>query len=504
MAKPATSEPTGDSAAGVTAATRACPREEEIVAYLERRADAEAAERLRGHLDECGRCRVTVAEGARALVQGDRRPDEGHSLRTFADGENVGDRYRVVRLLGRGGMGEVYEVEDALLGSRVALKALACSHLDNARAFGRLKAEVLLARKVLSPHVCRVLDYGVHGARTEDSIPFLTMELLHGETLAARLRRQGRLPEQQVRSLALQMLEGLRAVHAAGIVHRDFKPENVFLIADPAGGERAVVLDFGLARSIERDALTTGSTGAVMLGTPHYMAPEQVQGKAPGPATDVYALGVVLFELLTGEKPFRGSSALEVATSRLGARPPRVSSVLKVDPVWDAIVARCLEAEPQRRFGGMGELAAALSSHRPGRRLPRGPLAAGGLAAAGLVAFALLRAGGGPRDAPAPAPAPAPIAQAVPTEAPATAVAPPPTIPPPTPAPVEAAAPPRPAPRPGRRAARRELAARPTPAAQPSSAPPDPGHRETTPDEDLALPTFHSKPTREISEPFRR
>src|SRR5438105_3213358 len=211
----------------------------------------------------------------------------------FHPGERLAGRYRLKRWLGRGGMGEVFEADDEELTIPLALKTLAPALRDHPSAVLRLKREVLLARSVAHPHVCRVYDLGRHGGHA-DAVWFLTMELLRGETLQDRLSAGGRMTPGQVLPLAAQMAGALGAAHRAGTVHRDFKSANVMLVPD-GSGERAVVTDFGLARPISQplgDAHLTGS--GMVVGTPDYLAPEQVKGDEPGPAADIYALGVVL------------------------------------------------------------------------------------------------------------------------------------------------------------------------------------------------------------------
>src|SRR5262249_1681982 len=197
-------------------------------------------------------------------------------------------------LLGRGGMGEVYEARDEELEITVALKTLRVSNVDQG-VLERLRREGLLARAVWHSNVCRVYDLGSHGEGNE-RIWFLTRERLNGTTLADRLRARGRLSSDQARRLAEQMAAGLGAAHAAGVAHRDFKPANVLLV-ERDGDEHAVVTDFGTARAIA-ELNPHGRDGAV-IGTPAYMAPEQIRGEEAGPAADVYALGVVLYEMVT-------------------------------------------------------------------------------------------------------------------------------------------------------------------------------------------------------------
>jgi serine/threonine protein kinase len=261
-------------------------------------------------------------------------------------------------------MGEVYEVEDQWLRQNVAMKTLLASIADDDSALARLKAEVLLARRISHPNVCRVFDLGFGEKRfagpgaAAERVAFLTMELLRGETLKARVRRAGRLGLDEARPLVAQMIAGLARAHAAGIVHRDFKSDNVMLVADGEQGEsRLVVSDFGLARSLVVAPESLTSRGHHALGTLDYMAPEQLEGKSATRQSDVYAFGVVLFEMLTGELPFRGSSPLARALLRVKSEAPRVSQLVPgFDPVWENLIARCLERDSGERCEDLNEL----------------------------------------------------------------------------------------------------------------------------------------------------
>jgi hypothetical protein len=279
----------------------------------------------------------------------------GASIRTFQEGELVVERYRIARFLARGGMGEVYLARDMLLDETVALKTLAFTSLDDPRAAFRFKAEARLARRVTHPNVCRILEFGVHvqalAGRPADRIPFLTMEFLAGETMAVRLGR-GRMSLAQSGPLIKQVLAGLRAIHASGIVHRDFKSENVFLVPDPRG-ERAVVMDFGLARALDGVIASTWPQSRLIVGTLESMAPEQMEGKPPHPTMDVFGFGVFLFEVLTGRRPFANASL----TRRLLEPAPRPSEVMdSLNHAWDTIVGRCLEIDPAARYASFDEL----------------------------------------------------------------------------------------------------------------------------------------------------
>ena len=312
----------------------------------------------------------------------------------FGPGELVGGRYRIVRFVARGGMGEVYEAEDAELRGRVALKTIRPEVASSHQALERFKREIQLARQVTHPNVCRIFDIGYHrGPGGEADVSFLSMEFLPGETLDKRVRREGRLSPAQALPLVRQMASALAAAHAMGIVHRDFKSGNVALVPASREGEgaRAVVTDFGLARGGgSQDSPVATATGHV-VGTPAYMAPEQVEGKPVSAAADIYALGVVIYEMVTGKWPFEGDSSLSVAVKRLmePPAPPRVH-VPDLDPLWERTILRCLERQPEDRFARVEDVVEALGGASAGvpRRTRRRRLAWGaGALAVGLLAF---------------------------------------------------------------------------------------------------------------------
>ena len=258
----------------------------------------------------------------------------------YATGELVADRYRIVRLLGRGGMGEVYEAHDRAIDEPVALKTLP---LDRADAADRLDRELVLARRIVHRGVCRLFDLGVD----ERGRRFVTMERLHGETLAEHLARRGALPPAEVATIVTAVAEALAAAHDAGVVHRDLKPHNVFLTeATDAGPARIVIMDFGLARQDGDDR----ASATDFAGTPAYMAPEQLTSRTVTTAADVYALGVVAFELLTGALPFAGETPIATALSRLQREPPPLRTHGGPDePGWDRLIAACLAVDPADR-----------------------------------------------------------------------------------------------------------------------------------------------------------
>jgi tetratricopeptide (TPR) repeat protein len=310
---------------------------------------------------------------------------------SFASGEFLANRFRIVRFLGHGGMGDVYEAEDEEVHGRVALKTVRTEIARLPGAVERFAREIHLARKVTHPNVCRIFDISHHG-----EVTFLTMELLPGETLEHRLRRTGAMQEEEALPLARQMAEGLAAAHRVGVVHRDFKPANVMLVPED-GAVRAVVMDFGLARGGETVGGGLTMRGDV-LGTPSYMAPEQVAGEEITPATDVYAFGIVLYEMMTGALPFVGETALSTAVKRLREDPPAPRlKAPHLDPAWEAAILRCLARDPRQRFAGVRDAVAALAEAPPTvvLSLPAAPKPRRWLLPAAALVVLLGLAGGG-------------------------------------------------------------------------------------------------------------
>ncbi|MFY9530819.1 MAG: serine/threonine-protein kinase [Candidatus Acidiferrales bacterium] len=300
----------------------------------------------------------------------------------FSSHQVIASRFRILRFIGQGGMGEVYEAEDLELREHVALKTIRQEIARDEHALERFKREIQLARKVTHPGVCRVFD--VFRDRTsEGETIFLSMELLAGETLAERLKRSGRMSMGEAFPLVCQMAAALGAAHEVGIVHRDFKTGNVMLVpatqnrepvascqevtaapVEAATRPRTVVTDFGLARSAVgiEDAATKLSATVGIVGTPAYMAPEQVEGGEVSPAADIYALGVVMYEMITGQQPFIADTPLATAVKRLKESPPAPREfVPDLDPQWERVILRCLERHPADRFASASDVVKALT-----------------------------------------------------------------------------------------------------------------------------------------------
>ena len=270
----------------------------------------------------------------------------------FVPGSVVADRYRIVALLGRGGMGEVYRAEDLKLSQVLAIKFLPDKLAQDPAALARFHAEVRIARQVSHPNVCRVFDIGdVAG------VPFLTMEYVDGEDLSSVVRRIGRLPQDKAMEVARQTCAGLAAAHERGVIHRDLKPSNVML--DGAG--KARITDFGLA------SVAASVEGAeARAGTPAYMAPEQLSGKEVTTKSDIYSLGLVMYEIVTGKRAFDATTLADLIRSRGAGVITNPSVIVKdLDPIIERVIFRCLDPDPGRRPSSALQVAAALPGGDP-------------------------------------------------------------------------------------------------------------------------------------------
>jgi serine/threonine-protein kinase len=270
-------------------------------------------------------------------------------------GQTIADRYRLDVRIGRGGMAEVWRADDLVHGGAVALKVLHSEIAKNAELSRRFAREAKIAARLDSPYLVKMFDEG----QTDDGRPFLTMELLEGESVKQTLKARGRLSQPETVTILWQVGRALEPAHALGLVHRDLKPDNVFLSRTTSGQSIVKVLDFGVAKCtdvLQLDAADPTRTGAI-LGTPHYMSPEQARGlRSIDFRADLWSLGVVAFECLTGQLPFgRGSIAATIAN--LFGRPiPMPSSLFADAGNVDGWMARALAREPAQRFSSAREL----------------------------------------------------------------------------------------------------------------------------------------------------
>src|SRR5580658_2976897 len=291
----------------------------------------------------------------------------------------VAGRYRIVRYLSRGGMGEVYEAEDLDLPEmkeHVALKTLLPAIASDQSMVARFKQEIALSRKVQHPNVCGAFDLSRHEVDGSNPILFLTMRFLPGETLAARIKR-GRMTPEEALPLLEQMAEALDAAHRAGVIHRDFKPSNVMLVPTPEG-VRAVVTDFGLARRFATGADTTSTLSMNVVGTPDYMAPELFAGSIATFSSDVYALGMVAYKMVTGALP----------PSKQPVPSPR-TRVPDLDPKWDRAILRAVDSNPANRFSRASHFLQALRGEPVSMTVQLPVVTPRRAVAAGLAAVAL-------------------------------------------------------------------------------------------------------------------
>ncbi len=281
--------------------------------------------------------------------------------RSFSPGEVLAEKYRLVAPLGHGGMGVVWRADHLLLSSPVAIKLIHASSVGSEALRTRFLREAQSAAALRSPHVVQILDFGFHA-----ETPFIVMELMEGESLSARLQRLGRLtPEDTVRVLT-HVARAVDKAHSAGIVHRDLKPDNVFLVHN-ADEQIAKVLDFGIAKVAVTDAAPgTETREGSVLGSPHYMSPEQARGRPDVDfRSDLWSLGVIAFECLTGRRPFDGETLGDLVMKICAEPLPIPSSFAPVPPGFDVWFAHALTRDPAGRFQSAGELADALRALCP-------------------------------------------------------------------------------------------------------------------------------------------
>jgi len=292
----------------------------------------------------CGRCGAPLAAGT-GPGQSSTLVMAAPPVRELTPGETFAGRYQVIEDLGKGGMGRVYKVYDTEVREKLALKLINPEVASDERTIERFRGELRLARTISHRNVCRMHDLGREG-----STYFITMEYVPGEDLKSLIHRIGALPVGKAASLAREVCAGLAEAHRVGVVHRDLKPQNIMIDRD--GNAR--IMDFGIARSVKGKGITGGN---ILVGTPEYMSPEQVDGKEAGPRSDLYSLGIVLFEMLTGRLPFEGETPLSVAVKQKSEAPPDPRTLNPQVPEGLArLVLRCLDKSPEKRPDGADAL----------------------------------------------------------------------------------------------------------------------------------------------------
>ncbi len=288
-------------------------------------------------------------------------------LSAVTRGTVLGGRYEVLSPLGRGGMGAVYRARDLILEEEVAIKVLRSDVTGTEERARRFRSEVQLARRVSHWNVCRIHEYGEDGL-----LRFIGMELVEGETLKEALHRKGPFPPAEAFDVSVQVAEGLAAIHQAGVVHRDLKSANIML----DGTGRIRVMDFGIAKP---EAEAGAAASGYVVGSPEYMSPEQARGVPVDARSDLYALGVVVFETFTGDVPFRADTPVGTLLLHLEAPPPVEKALLP--PALRPVLRRALAKDPRERFGSAREMAEALRTAR--EEAPGKATASGGAAGRG-------------------------------------------------------------------------------------------------------------------------
>ena len=290
----------------------------------------------------------------------------------YAAGDLVHGRYRIERLLGRGGMGDVYRAVDEQADRPVALKMIQPELADSEKTVRRFAREAELSLRIDHPNVMRIYEMFTVVDGDGREIQHMAMELLDGESLADRLARSKPEPMslEEARPVIEQMAAGLAAAHDAGVIHRDLKPDNVILVPDGADGVRVVLNDFGVARYSDdaADSKVESLTATnVILGTPTYMAPEQLELEMADAVSDIYTMGLVIYEMVTAQLPFTGDSPLQAVFARVkeDAPSPRTYRA-DLPPAWESAILRCLARDPAERFQRATEVVRALDDDPPG------------------------------------------------------------------------------------------------------------------------------------------
>src|SRR5882762_9556179 len=279
-------------------------------------------------------------------------------------GRTVNDRYRIVEVIGQGGMGRVYKALQSPLDRVVALKILGAGHDRDPHFYKRFFLEASVTARLTHPNTITLYDYG----RTQDGIFFIAMEYLLGRTLLQAMQGDGPLMQERVIHIAQQICRSLREAHALGIIHRDLKPANVILLRQQDDHDFVKVLDFGLVKFFHGDNPEGEITNAgTFMGSPHYIAPEQARNQSPDQRCDIYSLGVLLYHMITGKVPFTASAPVDIILKHLHEKPvpPReLRPELNLAPEFQDLILKCMAKSRDDRFQSMDEMLAELKSVR--------------------------------------------------------------------------------------------------------------------------------------------
>jgi serine/threonine-protein kinase len=295
-----------------------------------------------------------MTDGSAAVSKGPGVPDP-------LIGRVINDRFRITALIARGGMGKVYRAEQAPLGRVCALKVLNPNYAgdQDPEFHKRFFLEASIASKLTHPNTVTIFDYG----RTEDDVYYMAMEYLVGHTLHRAVREAGHFPEERAAHIARQICRALREAHSLGVIHRDLKPANIFLVEHGDETDFVKILDFGLVKNVSETKTEDLTQTGLFMGSPKYMAPEQIRGDRVDARTDIYAMGIILYEMVTGKVPFDRPNSVNILMAHVNEEPlplRQMNPNTQVSAAFEEIIARCMAKDPNQRFGSMDEVLAAL------------------------------------------------------------------------------------------------------------------------------------------------
>lgn len=304
---------------------------------------------------------VSMPTPARNTATGRAEPPKPANPMDLVD-QVLDGRYRIVRKVGEGGMSFVYLATDTATSDRYAIKVLSQALSNDQNAMQRLKREASLGMRLAHPNVCHIIRMG----ETQEGLVYVVMPYVEGEILSDRNNRKGIIPQAEVAKFVTEIAAGLHVAHELKIVHRDLKPENIMICKSPDGSERAVVMDFGLAKERRADAeLQKLTATGIILGTPEFMSPEQLRGKPLDPRTDVYSLGLMTFEMLTAKLPFSGRTQQEMMIARLRSEPMTLREArpdLNFPEALERVLLKSMQRSPDDRYTTAPEFAAAVAN----------------------------------------------------------------------------------------------------------------------------------------------